>query len=344
MAVAFVNGASANLPVTFNLQVDPSGVAVQFDVTSDSPLDSIGIPVFEGASGHSVRSATVESGAHRFVVYSQTGTPIASTGEVNVVFAPALAPGDGVIALANITASNADGDVVPASPNALPVLTQRLKSHQSLELGRSVQMDAVAYDLDGAMKSVQLLNGNSEVDAATSDPFSLGWTPETAGSYALSIIATDNLDQQNIFDLGVYRAYNESEISSFDTYASIHYGASATAGAFDADPNGIGFGNGYAYLLGLNPHSPDLSRLPRTRLERRNDGVELVLTFVRRSNLQGVDWNARASSNLSEYEEVEASRISETDQQDGSHAVELRLPLNTDTPGSTFVDLEVNRS
>lgn len=344
VASVFASLAWSNLPVTFNLQVDPAGVAIQFDVTSESPLSSIGFPTFEGATDHSVRSATVESGAHRFVVFSQTGDPITTSGEVNVVFAPALAPGDGVISLSNITASNADGQVVTASPNALPILTQALKPHQSLELGASLQMNAVAYDLDGAMKTVKLLSGSDELDMADADPFSLGWTPGTAGSFALSVVATDNRDQQSTFDLGVLRAYSDSEITNFGNFASIHFGDSPSDGGFEADPLGNGYKNGFAYLLGLNPHSPDLSRLPTTRLERTDDGVDLILTFVRRSNVSGIDWNARETRNLQTYENVEASRISETDRQDGTHAVELRLPLDTDTFEPTFVDLEVNQS
>lgn len=343
-ALALSSPAWANLPVTFNLQVDPTGVALQFDVTSESDLDAIGVPSFEGTTDHNVRSATIESGAHRFVVYSQSGAPIAASGEVSVTFDPSLAPGDGVISLTNITASDDKGVVVPASPNALPVVSQELRPHQSLELGTSVEMKAVFYDLDGSLKSVQMLNGSTEVDSAESDPFAIAWTPETAGAYSLSVVATDNLDQQNVFDLGVFRAYTDSEITDFNSFASIHFGDTPADIAFDADPLDQGLGNGLAYLLGLNPHSPDVSRLPRSRIEMTDDGANLVLTFIRRSNATGVNWNARKAPNLVDFEELESPEVNENDRQDGTHLVELRIPLDSESGESTFIDLEVNQS
>ncbi|MBK1877031.1 Ig-like domain-containing protein [Pelagicoccus mobilis] len=334
----------ADLPVTFNLQVDQAGVALQFDVTSDSPLESIGMPKFEGATDHNVRSATIESGAHRFVVYSQSGTPIAASGEVSVTFNPSLLPGDGVISLINITASDAEGAVVSASPNALPVLTQEMRTHQSLELGDSIAMEAVVYDLDGSVTSVQLFNGNDEVDSSDTDPFAIAWTPDSTGAFSLSLVATDNLSQQSIFDLGVHRAFTDNEIVDYDSFASIHFGSTPADTAFDADPLDNGLENGMAYLLGLNPYSPNYDRLPRSRIEKTGDDTVLVLSFIRRSNATGVDWDARKASNLVDFEALDSPQIIENDRQDGTHLVELRIPLEPESEESTFIELEVNQS
>lgn len=335
--------AFANLPVTFTLSVDPTGVAIQFDLTSTSSLEAIGYPSFEGTSDHDVRSATIASGAHRFVVYSTTGEPIASTGEVSIVFSPKLIPANQAVTISNVTASNASGDVVTASPNALPVLTQGVRSYQSLELGESIDLDTVVYDLDGNLSSLKLLNDGSEVAATSTAPFSLAWTPTAAGSFPLSLVAVDNKSQQSVFDLGIHRAYSLSEITDYSTYASIHYGDSPDAG-FTADPLKNGFSNGFAYLLGVNPYTPDRSHLPVSRIEKTETGLDLVLTFVRRSNLAGINWHARSSPNLQEYETLESTQISETDNENGFHAVELRVPLNTESPQATFIDLEVNQS
>ncbi len=343
-SVAFSFSALADLPVSFNLSVDPTGVALQFDVVSDSSVESIGSPSFNGTSDHDVKSAIIESGAHRFVIYSKTGEPIAATGEVNIVFSDALVPSDGAISLENVTASNASGAVVSASPNALPVFTQELRLHQSLELGSTLSLESVAYDLDGSLKSLALLSGGSEIDAATVVPFALSWTPASAVAYPLSIVAVDNLDQEKTYDLGTYQAYTESEITDYASFSSIHFGAQSPDGTFNSDPLDSGIGNGLAYFLGLNPYSLDLTRLPRARVERHESGADLVITFIRNSNASGLDWNLRTSTDLKSFQAAPAPQVSESEATDGKSTVEVRLPLDAGSLGPTFVDLEVKQS
>lgn len=343
-SLVFLFSAQADLPVSFNLAVDPTGVALQFDVVSDSSVQSIGSPTFSGTSDHDVKSAVIESGAHRFVVFSKTGEPIAATGEVNIVFSDALIPSDGAISLENITASNASGAVVTASPNTLPVLTHKMRLHQSLKLGSSLVLESVAYDLDGSLKTLTLLTQSTELDGATAQPFALSWTPASAGAYPLSMVAVDNLDQEKTFDLGVYQAYTDSEITDYSSFSSIHFGTESPDGSFSADPLDKGIGNGLAYFLGLNPHSLDLTRLPRVRVERHENGADLVITFIRNSTATNLDWNLRTSPDLQNFEAVQNPQISESDPADGKKTVEVRLPLDAGSLGPTFVDLEVKQS
>jgi hypothetical protein len=341
--VTFPASLRADLPVTFNLAVDPTGVALQFDVTSDSSLDSIGFPLFDGSSDHDVQSAVIESGAHRFVVYSKTGAPISETGSVNITFSNGLVPSDGAISLVNVTASNALGQVVTAAPNALPVFDMDTMPHQSIELGDSLALESVVFDLDGSLKSAKLMTGSTELAAATAAPYPLDWTPANSGLYPLSIVAVDNTDLQNTFDIGTYQAYNESEITDYASFGSTHFGSTDNAN-FDADPLGTGIGNGLAYLLGLNPFKPDITRFPRARIETTESGSELVLTFIRDSSAEGIDWGVRSSNDLQTFVPATPSASSETDNQDGSHSVEVRVPLNSDSTDPTFVDLEVKQS
>ncbi|MDQ8180228.1 hypothetical protein [Pelagicoccus sp. SDUM812005] len=341
-AIAFAGVAQANLPVSFNLAVDPTGVALQFDVTSDSPLDAIGFPLFNGSSDHDVQSAVIESGAHRFVVYSKTGAPIASSGTVSITFSDGLEAADGAISLENVTASDASGQVVTASPNAFPVLAQDFLPHQSLELGDTLSLESIAFDLDGSLKSLQLLTGSTELDAAAASPFPLDWTPATSGIFPLTLVAVDNADLEKTFDIGAFQAYNESEITDYDSFGSIHFGDTSNA-AFDSDPLDSGIANGLAYLLGLNPHKPEVLRLPRVKVERDESSAALVVSFIRDSSATGVDWSLRSSSDLQSFEAAVPSDVSDTDNQDGSHSVELRLPLDAESP-ATFVDLEVKQS
>lgn len=343
-AIAFSLSARADLPVSFNLAVHPTGVALQFDVTSDSSLKSIGLPSFDGSSDHDVQSAIIESGAHRFVIYSKTGEPISETGEVNIIFTDGLIPEDGAITLENVTASNASGDVVTASPNTLPVLTETFLPHQSMELGGSLSLESVAFDLDGSLKSLKLVTGSTELDASTATPFPLAWTPASIGTYPLTIVAVDNLDQENTFDLGNFQAYTDSEITDYSSFGSVHFGGTTGNGQFDSDPLDTGIGNGLAYLLGLNPHSPDVSHLPRARIIRNENSTELVVVFKRSSSATGIDWNLRTSPDLKVFETAQPRDVSETENLNGARTVEVFLPLDSESAEPTFVDLEVKQS
>jgi len=338
------NAFSSGLPVTFDLAVDPTGVALQFDVSSEHPIESIGAPSFIGTSDHRVESATIASGAHRFVIYSSSGGSISPSGEISIVFLPSISMVDGAIAIENVTASDADGSVVAAQPNAYPVLARSAKDHQSFESGASIQFPQLAVDLDGSTQSLVLKIDDLEVDSSALAPFTLGWGPVDSGTYALSLTATDDQDQVANFDLGTFRAYNSSDITDFASFAGVHFGDGAAdeLAAFVSDPFGSGFANGFAFFLGLNPHSPQHDRLPKVHVENTDQGIELVIQFIRRSDLAGVTWNAQSSNDLSLFHELIPSSLTETDQGDGTHAVELRIPVDPETLDSQFVNIAVS--
>lgn len=338
-----LNSHSAELPVTFDLAVDPTGVAVQFDVSADQPIESIGIPSFTGASDHRVESATIESGSHRFVVYSSSGDPISPSGEISIEFKPTIPLVDGSISIENVTASDANGDVVTAQPNSYPVLVQSAKNHQSFEAGTSILFPQLAVDLDGATKSLVLHIDNQEADSALLAPFALNWGPVALGTYSLNLTATDNLDQEVSFDLGTFQAYNPADIIDFGSFADTHFGdgANDSIAAFDTDPFGKGFANGLAFFLNKNPHSLDSDALPRVHLENTEQGSELVIQFTRRSDLAGSTWNTQSSNDLAIFNELIPSSLIETDQGDGTHAVVLRVPIDIANLDSQFVNIAV---
>ena len=343
-SLAFASVAkSTDVPVTFTLAVDPSGVALQFDVVGSVPVESVGPPEFVGASNHSVESATLASGVHRFVVYSLDGAPISSTGTVTVSFAASFPLEDGVLSISNVTASNASGVAVEAAPNALPTLTETPRPHRSIEADETLQLVGLAVDLDGALTNLALYSGQSQVASDQTAPFALAWGPLPAGSHTLSLWATDDRAQTATFELGTVRAFAKSDITDYASFASVHFGASASgdAIALSGDPYGIGIRNGIAYLLGLNPHSPDFSKLPRVKVEATGDGADMVVNFSRRADLGSLQWRARHSSDLSAFASVDAAAIVESDAVDGMKAVEIRLPLDSPEPTPRFVDLGV---
>jgi hypothetical protein len=332
------------LPVTFDLDVDPAGVAVQFDVSSEVSIESIGSPQFAGTSDHDVKSATLSSGVHRFIVYSLTGNSISPTGKVTVVFKPTISIRDGAIAIANVTASDENGEVVAAQPNSYPILTRTRKDHQSIDANSSALFPKLAVDLDGAIKSLTLNVDDVEIDSSSIAPFTLSWGPMSLGSYALSLIATDDRDKVATLDLGIFRAFDESEITDYSSFAGVHFGDGAAndVRGFGEDPYGSGFANGLAFFLGLNPHAPNSGRMPKVRLENAGEGTELVIEFVRRSELAGVSWSAQSSNDLSVFNLLTPTNLTETDQGDGSHAVEFRIQIDTGSSSSQFVNIAVS--
>lgn len=339
--------AQAGAPVTFELTVDPTGVAMQFDVfTAGQSLSGIGSPTFEGTSAHTVKSAPVANGSRRFVIYSLDGDPISQTGRVTVLFPSAFQLGDGVVNIGNVVASDASGDIVTANPDAIPMLTRAPRSHQSVVTDETVQFPQAVVDLDGAIKQLRLIVDDSDVDTADAQPFDLAWTPLDSGAYTLRLAATDSADRLSEFNLGVFRAYAHGDIASFGDFASIHYGEDGvqTQGGFDQDPLGTGLPNGLAYLLGLNPHTPERSRLPSLELEEDDGQAELVLRFVRRTALADVSWSARASNDLRSFGELpSAARTIESDLGDGSTAVEIRLPTTPDEDYRQFLNIRASQ-
>lgn len=333
----------AELPVTFDLAVDPTGVSLQFDVSSDQSIEAIGAPSFTGASDHRVESATLASGAHRFIIFSLTGTSISPSGEVRIIFKPSIAMEDGAISIENITASDNSGEEVTALPNAHPVLTQSAKEYQSFEAGSALQFPKLAVDLDGAIQSLMLKVNDQETDLSIIDPFQLNWGPVNSGTYTLSLIATDNQSHVSTFDLGTYRAFNDSDVVDFPSFVQIHYGvgASAEQTAFNADPFGIGSVNGFTYLLGMNPHSPELERLPSIRLVESDEGPELVIQFIRRSNVSGIEWSLQSSNDLIAFNEISPAGLTQIDLENGTHAVEHRSLVDSNSLLRQFVNIVV---
>lgn len=335
---------SANVPVTFTLSVDPAGTALQFDVQSSRPLSSVGTPTFSGVSAHAVKSARLASGVHRVVVYSTTGAAISADGEVKVSFASGFPLANGSFSIGNVVASNSIGGLVTSSPNALPTLSSERLAHRSVEIGETFFVRDAVVDLDGSVASVRLLSDAAQVDEAAAAPFYLDWGPIASGTFALSLSATDNRGQTALIDFGSLRGFALSDITDYASFASVHYGSGAAVTVTDLnrDPLGIGIGNGIAFLLGLNPHSPDARRLPRASLEEVGSDTHLVVRFAKRSSIGSLQWEARQSIALTESTLIGAEFIEESDAVDGMNEVEIRLPMSGDVPGSRFVNLKVS--
>ncbi|MBI5768012.1 MAG: PD40 domain-containing protein [Verrucomicrobia bacterium] len=94
-------------------------------------------------------------------------------------------------------ATSSATNVTVSSTNTAPTgvaLTAPAASFSS-GVGTAVTVTATATDNDGAIAGVQFFANGTSIGTVTTgtSPYSLTWTPTLAGSYALHVVATDNL-------------------------------------------------------------------------------------------------------------------------------------------------------
>jgi hypothetical protein len=321
-------------------------VALQFDLSS-SGTGSFGTPSFQGASPHAVESSVIGSGATRFVVYTTTGLPISSTGEVLVTFStPELA--DGMLTVSGVMASDASGQQRVASPNCKPVVIPSSTAYRSQQVGVPTALSATAYDLDGQIVSMTFNEGGTGFSTVfTSKPATTTWTPTTSGPQNLSVTATDLVGWTTTADIDEIRAYQLAELDSFAAFEAIHFGSGANPAnlGFETTPFGHGIPNGLAWLLGINPNAPDFTKLPSASIENTGSGPEFVFRFNRLASLTGGAWNVLESPTLEpdSWDPVQPGWITETPVGDGTVDVEVRKPIDPVTDPKTFLTLEATQ-
>lgn len=81
-----------------------------------------------------------------------------------------------------------------ATPNQPPTITLAPPSGGTTIVGgTSVTLTATASDPDGSVQLVRFFDGSTGIGERTSPPWSISWTPTTAGTRTLTAQATDNL-------------------------------------------------------------------------------------------------------------------------------------------------------
>jgi hypothetical protein len=340
------HGASAaSYPISFEIRAAEPVVAIQFDVISADPSQTITEPVFEGASPHVVESHSSVPGKTRHVVYSTTGQTISPTGKVRVRLSSALPLANGALEISDLKASNAAGLLIPSAlVNALPILSGSAPLHRSAEVGIPSRLLAPVVDLDGAITSVHHLVAGVSLGTGSAAPFSVAWTPASAGTLAHNVLATDDSGGSASLEVGSIRAYGLAELTDLTAFGEIHYGSAAPAAwfGFDADPLNTGIANGLALLLGINPHSPDRERVPKANLETNGGQRDFVFRFTRRSAASGNQWAVWESEQLGpgNWSEVASQTISQTNLGNGLTEVTVRRPLGPTPPEKLFLQLQ----
>jgi len=317
-------------PIQFDLAAHTNAVALQFDVLVTGSAVTLGIPTFDGVSPHRVESNEISGGTTRFVVYSTTGLPISPEGKVAVSFEPSGLPTNGMLEIGNILASDSTGSLVSASPNALPLLITP-PYHRSAELSQLSLLAANVIDPDGAIVAVQFRLNDNPIANAPAGETSVQWAPSTPGLFQLSARVTDSANAITFIPLGTYRAYQLDDITTFSDFIDTHYGSAAPEDWLGVGSAPLGIPNGLAFLLGLNPHNPDLSRMPTFAVERDGADQYMVYRFRRRAELVDIAWGVRETHDLlAGWDPVPEAQITQTDLGGGEFDVLVRVPVLPD--------------
>lgn len=100
------------------------------------------------------------------------------------------------------------------APNKHPVVRiSNPRKGNTYENLSTIEIDAIASDSDGTISKVELYNGATELVELTSSPYTFIWKDVPAGSYSITAIATDNLNDTTIsspveFIVGSNTKYN----------------------------------------------------------------------------------------------------------------------------------------
>ena len=335
-------GDAMAAPLTFDLGSHVDAVAIQFDVAKVGGASfQLSDPQVLMDSPHAVESALLASGLTRFVVYSTAGQKISPDGKVRVSFnSPRTATG-GSLNISGVMASDAAGHRVASSPNALPVLVGSPPGYRSAEAGKAISFTAPTVDLDGSVVSVDFNIGGVSRGTASASPFAFSWTPTVTGTLPFDLNVTDNKGGLATLNFGTLQTYHQSDISSFSNYTAIHYGPTAhpTDYGFNADPLGTGTANGIGYLLGLNPHSPDRSRLPQGSVAFNGGQYHFVFRFLRAASAPGVSWSVEESGGLAGWSAASNFLMTEVPSADGFTEVTVQRSLGSNPPARFFMQL-----
>jgi glucose/arabinose dehydrogenase len=163
--------------VTISLATQPAGLQVTLDGQPHAtPLSVTAVVGMERELGV-VSPQTVGSASYTFSSWSDGGatTHIITTPDTNATY----------------TATYTE------VPNTPPVVSLTAPaSGGSAQVNTPVTVSADATDADGTIQHVQFFDGTTPIGTDNTSPYSITWTPTTAGTRNLTARATDNLNAQ----------------------------------------------------------------------------------------------------------------------------------------------------
>lgn len=154
----------------------------------------VGNPITVSASALAVAPATVDS--VRFLANGKTiGVDAASPYTVS--WTPSSPGSYTLVAEVTDTIGNigsSAGRTITITDNSPPsVSLTNPAGSQTIQLGASLLLSANASDADGQVTSVQFLTNGILVGTDTTLPYSFSWQPNSAGTYSVIAVATDNV-------------------------------------------------------------------------------------------------------------------------------------------------------
>jgi regulation of enolase protein 1 (concanavalin A-like superfamily) len=254
---------AANSKHAFAAATPSNGVALQSRSTTGGTSANVGaastIPVWLKLN----RSGNVFTASR-----SADGVTWTTTGSVTISMTTSVYVGLAVTSHANGTLTTAAfSNVTVTGANALPVASITSPANNAtFTAPASVTINATASDSDGTVSKVDFYNGSTLLGSDASSPYSFTWSNVGAGSYALTVKATDNTNATgassavvNITVSGTPNVNPTASITSPANNATFTAPASITINANASDSDGtinrVEFYNG-ATLLGTDTSSP----------------------------------------------------------------------------------------
>ncbi|MSU62920.1 MAG: hypothetical protein EXS31_11100, partial [Pedosphaera sp.] len=150
------------------------------DGTAKSETDYIaGSTVVTFEPGETMRQVAVPVVGDRLHESTET-----FTGVLNALVNATLGRGQGVVTILDNDTLNTAPQVRITSP----------EEEDSFLAGMSIGLAAVATDADGTVMKVEFFANGAPIGTSTQQPFAIAWNNLVAGSYAITAVATDDLD------------------------------------------------------------------------------------------------------------------------------------------------------
>ena len=174
------NATPASLEITYNTGLANIVPAVSaFTVTVNSEFRPVSSVAISGTKILLTLAVPIVSGDEVTVAYTKPAINSLQTTE-----------GAQVLTFGNLQVVNNCINIAPVISITSPL------NNNSFASTSDITITANATDPDGSISSVEFYNGSTKIGTATSAPYSFTWNDVAAGTYSLTVVATDNLNSK----------------------------------------------------------------------------------------------------------------------------------------------------
>ncbi len=266
----YVNNGMANYSRA--MEVEAWGIAAAGnlppDVSITTPVNGATLP-----TGEVTVSATAsdQGGTVTSVAFFANGQPIGTdnTSPYSVTWSNVAAGTYGLTAVATdnegetTTSSAVNVTVAPNTPPSVAIADP--VNNASFTSPATIVVSASAADSDGSVASVAFYQNGTLIGTDTASPFSMTWANVTAGTYALTAVATDNQGATTtsaVVSVSVNAIPGRTNMAlasngGVAVPSSSYNGNYPAAGAINGDRRGLGWGSGGGWCDGTGNNWPD---------------------------------------------------------------------------------------